>query len=153
MKFIRNFVDFFGYDKFCRFNEIVKQNGGLGKSLNKLFRMETMKTGKLVGQDKYGNKYFENDYYFYGSSRWVEYADYKNFEYDASQVPAEWYGWLHYRTDAKPYEDPVKLHTKYKWMLDHSENQSGTKGAYMPYSTTKPKIEAWNPSEVKSEKK
>ena len=34
---------------------------------------------------------------------------------------------------------------KYKWMVDHSENMSGTPGAYMPYSTTRPKIEAWDP--------
>jgi NADH:ubiquinone oxidoreductase subunit len=111
--------------------------------------MDTLKSGRLVGVDKYGNKYYENRYYFYGSSRWVEYAEYKNLEYDASQVPAEWFGWLHYRTDATPNEDAVKLHTKFKWMLDHSENQSGTKEAYMPYSTTKPKIEAWDHNEGK----
>lgn len=111
--------------------------------------MDTFKNGKLIGVDKYGNKYFENPYYFLGASRWVEYAEYKNLEYDASQVPPEWFGWLHYRTDAAPHEDIVKLNTKYKWMMDHSENQSGTTNAYMPYSTTKPKIQAWNPNEEK----
>lgn len=35
---------------------------------------------------------------------------------------------------------------KYKWMVDHSENMSGTAGAYMPYTTTKSKIEAWVPN-------
>lgn len=149
MGFLRNFTDFFGYDKLRRLNQIVKQNEGIRRSVWKLWRMETMKSGKLVGVDKYGNKYYENNYYFFGGSRWVEYPEYKNLEYDASQVPSEWFGWLHYRTDATPFEDPVKLHTKYKWMLDHSENQSGTKEAYMPYSTTKPKIEAWNQSNVK----
>lgn len=64
-------------------------------------------------------------------------------DYDASQVPPEWFGWLHYKTDLLPHEDPSR--PKYKWMIDHRENVSGTKEAYMPYSTTRPKIEAWKP--------
>lgn len=143
-------LNFFGYNKLTRLREMMKQTGGFRKSFNKIWRMDTLKTGKLVGTDKYGNKYYENRYYFVGGSRWVEYADYRNLEYDASQVPAEWYGWLHYRTDAAPFEDEVKIKTKYKWMVDHSENQTGTKNAYMPYSTTKPKFEAWTPHEAKN---
>lgn len=30
------------------------------------FRQDDLKTGTLIGVDKYGNKYFENNYYFYG---------------------------------------------------------------------------------------
>lgn len=150
MSFVRRFMDFFGYEKLVRTREIVKHNGGLKKSFLKLYLTSTLKKGRLVGADKYGNKYYENPYYFMGRSRWVEYAEYKNFDYDASQVPPEWFGWLHYRTDAAPYEDAVKLHSNYKWMLDHSENHTGTKDSYMPYSSTKPKIEAWNPNEPKS---
>lgn len=56
-----------------------------------------MKIGTLVGTDKYGNKYFENNYYFYGRNRWVEYAPHVHMAYDASQIPAEWYGWMHYK--------------------------------------------------------
>lgn len=37
----------------------------------------------------------------------------------------------------------------YKWMVDHTENQSGTFQAYMPCSTTKPKIQAWDPNAKK----
>lgn len=59
--------------------------------------MDDVKDGKLVGEDKYGNKYFENPYYFYGRNRWVEYATHYHLEYDGSQVPAEWFGWLHYK--------------------------------------------------------
>lgn len=142
-------LNFFGIKKFINLLEMVQQSGGVRKSFSKIWRMDGLKTGRLVGADKYGNKYYENRYYFFSASRWVEYAEYKNLEYDASQVSPEWHGWLHYRTDAAPFEDPVKLHAKYKWMLDHSENQSGTKDAYMPYSSTKPKIEAWNPNENK----
>lgn len=68
-------------------------------------------------------------------------------EYDGSQVPAEWFGWLHYKTDYLPMNDPTR--PKYKWMAEHTENLSGTPGQYMPYSTTRPKIEAWVPSKCK----
>lgn len=62
-----------------------------------LFRFDDLKTGTLVGTDKYGNKYYENPYYFYGRNRWVEYTDHVNMDYDGSQIPAEWYGWMHYK--------------------------------------------------------
>lgn len=45
--------------------EIIKNNS---------FRQDEVKTGTLKGTDKYGNKYYENNYYFYGRNRWVEYA-------------------------------------------------------------------------------
>jgi len=50
-----------------------------------------------VGIDKYGNKYFENPYYFYGRNRWIEFAPHVNMDYDGSMIPAEWYGWMHYK--------------------------------------------------------
>ena len=30
------------------------------------FRTDDLKFGDLVGEDKYGNKYYENNMYFYG---------------------------------------------------------------------------------------
>ncbi|KAF3683702.1 putative NADH dehydrogenase [ubiquinone] 1 alpha subcomplex subunit 12, partial [Capsicum annuum] len=52
----------------------------------------------LVGVDKFGNKYYEKlgDTQS-GRHRWVEYA--QKDRYNASQVPPEWHGWLHYITD------------------------------------------------------
>lgn len=38
------------------------------------FRMDELKMGTLVGNDKFGNKYYENKRFFYGRNRWVEYA-------------------------------------------------------------------------------
>ena len=35
---------------------------------------------------------------------------------------------------------------KRRWMAPHTENMSGTPREYVPYSTTRPKIEAWKPS-------
>lgn len=43
--------------------------------------MDEVKIGTLVGTDKYGNKYYENNRYFYGRNRWVEYSPkYGKFE-------------------------------------------------------------------------
>jgi NADH:ubiquinone oxidoreductase subunit len=38
----------------------------------------------------------------FGRHRWVEYKD--NDMYNASTVPPEWHGWLHYITDYTPSE-------------------------------------------------
>ncbi|KAG4066009.1 hypothetical protein HA402_001256 [Bradysia odoriphaga] len=132
-----------GLDKIARLFDIIRANGGIRGSLAKLYRTDDLKVGTLVGTDKYGNKYFESPYYFYGRNRWIEYAPQHHLEYDASQIPAEWYGWMHYKTDLPPDRDGKR--PQYKWMLDHSENLSGRKEQYMPYTTTRPKVEAWTP--------
>ena len=104
--------------------------------------MDTYKWGKLVGEDKYGNKYYQNDYYFVGRNRWVVYNDKVFLDYDASMIPAEWHNWMHYICDDPPTENPRVQH---KWMIDHRENLSGSNMCYIPYSTTKTKIEPWQP--------
>ncbi|XP_022124938.1 probable NADH dehydrogenase [ubiquinone] 1 alpha subcomplex subunit 12 [Pieris rapae] len=138
-----NIAKFLALDKVATFFNIIKQNGGIRGSLYKLYRQDELKDGTLVGKDKFGNKYFENPRYFYGRNRWVEYSDKFHMNYDGSQVPAEWYGWLHYKTDLPPHLDPNR--PQYKWMNDWNENISGTTGQYTPYSTTRPKVEAWEP--------
>lgn len=45
-------------------------------------------------------------------------------------------------TDTPPsVEPPIQR----SWMSDHRENATGTSRRYVPYSTTRPKIEAWTP--------
>ncbi|KAL0117475.1 hypothetical protein PUN28_010356 [Cardiocondyla obscurior] len=132
-----------GFDKVANLFRAVRDNGGIIGSVKTLFRVDELKTGTLIGEDKYGNRYYENNAYFVGRNRWVIYADRVGLNYDGSQVPAEWFGWLHYKTDLPPYKDPSR--PKYKWMIDHQQNLSGTDQAYMPYSTTRPKIEPWRP--------
>merc|ERR1719471_1729604 len=73
-------------------------------------------------------------------------------DYDGSMVPAEWFGWLHYKTDKPPTEKAPVAHP---WIQEHTANTSGSSAgsstlmgssnAYMPYTTTKPKIESWVP--------
>lgn len=148
MKFLGKVFIYFGADKIVRSFRDIRANGGLISSVKKLYRMETFRSGKLIGEDEYGNKYYEDPSFFFGRNRWVEYAKHRNLEYDASQVPSEWHGWLHYMTDFPPEKSPTIAQTKtYKWMLDHSENLSGTKDAYMPYDTTRPKIHGWDPKQ------
>ena len=93
--------------------------------------------GKFVGEDKYGNKYYKNDQYPVGQNRWVVHNDKTYFEYDGSQIPAEWHNWLHYVCDDTPIENP---RVQYKWLAPHRENMSDTTSSYVPYSTTPTKI-------------
>ena len=54
------------------------------------------KRGRLVGQDEYGNRYYEakdaRDSYDGRRRRWVIYNGYA----EASKVPPDWHGWLHH---------------------------------------------------------
>ncbi|KYM79897.1 putative NADH dehydrogenase [ubiquinone] 1 alpha subcomplex subunit 12 [Atta colombica] len=140
-----NLTKLLGLDKFVTLFRTIRDHGGIIGSFKTLYRVDELKSGTLVGEDKYGNRYYENNIHFIGRNRWVIYADKVGLNYDGSQVPPEWFGWLHYKTDLPPHEDPSR--PKYKWMMDHQQNMSGTDQAYMPYSTTRPKIEPWRPSQ------
>ena len=128
--------------KLANFRAAIKQNGGFVGSYLKLFRQDEIKFGECVGEDKFGNKYFYNKYYMLGRSRWVEYSPQYGHDYDGSHVPAEWHRWLSYISDETPVQQPP---IPRKWRIDHIENKSGTNEEFVPYSTTKPKIEAWQP--------
>ena len=80
----------------------------------------TLFTGKLIGTDEFGNKYYLNS----KGKRWVIY---KNL-IESSSIPAEWHLWIHYLTEKKPPND-IK---KFTWQKKHEENQTGTKNAYKP---------------------
>ncbi len=84
-------------------------------------RLYTLFRGNNVGEDSFGNQYYENK----KGRRWVVYSGYS----EASQVPAQWHGWLHYSYDNRPGNDPL---THYDWELPHKENQTGTENAYAP---------------------
>ncbi len=45
-------------------------------------------------------------------------------------------------TDDPPTKVPP---TPRDWIIDHKENFTGTPKEYVPYSTTRPKIQAWVP--------
>ncbi len=88
--------------------------------------------GEQVGTDLAGNRYFrskkpvKSGQPFAGSERrWVIYAGAN----DASNVPAEWHGWLHGSLDGIPesHLPPPRI-----WETDHTPNATGTTSAYRP---------------------
>lgn len=106
--------------------------------------------GRLVGKDGYGNKYYvaRSEKNSIGhNKRWVIY----NGVAEASKVPAEWHGWLHYTTDVMPTQKP---RLAYSWLKEHLPNLTGTKRAYLPSghinsgkerAATVADYEAWKP--------
>ncbi|XP_017659820.1 PREDICTED: NADH dehydrogenase [ubiquinone] 1 alpha subcomplex subunit 12 isoform X2 [Lepidothrix coronata] len=116
-------------------------------------RVNDLKTGNLIGTDKYGNKYYEDTRNFFGRHRWVVYTEEMNgkntfWEVDGSMVPPEWHRWLHSMTDDPPTTHPP-VARKFIWE-NHKFNLSGTPGQYVPYSTTRKKIQEWIPPKTAS---
>ena len=92
-------------------------------------RFTVAKRGVFVGDDEFGNKYYEakdaSDSYDRHKRRWVIYNGYA----EASRVPPDWSGWLHYTIDEPPTLDPLK---RQSWEKPHLPNLSGTLHAYRP---------------------
>uniref|UniRef100_A0A8C4PTB4 NADH dehydrogenase [ubiquinone] 1 alpha subcomplex subunit 12 n=1 Tax=Equus asinus asinus TaxID=83772 RepID=A0A8C4PTB4_EQUAS len=80
--------------------------------------------------------------------RWVIYTTEMNgkntyWDVDGSMVPPEWHRWLHSMTDDPPTTKPPTAR-KFIW-TNHKFNVSGTPEQYVPYSTTRKKIQEWVP--------
>ena len=84
-------------------------------------RLQIFFLGKLVGEDKNGNKYYESK----SGRRWVIY----NGEVEASKIPNEWYSWMHYMNNKIENDHNLE---KYKWQKPHKPNLTGTDSAYYP---------------------
>lgn len=121
---------------------ILQQVGGYRNAFQRVLRESNVRVGTKIGEDKYGNTYYENKSYFMGRSRFVDFPYKGRLEFDGSQIPPEWHRWMHYMTDDPPTSTPP---TQQKFSIDHIKNTSGSNDCYVPYSTTKPKIEAWKP--------
>ena len=80
----------------------------------------TLFTGKLVGKDEFGNKYYSNS----KGKRWVIYTN----RVESSKIPPEWHLWIHFLTNNKPSNNLIK----FKWQKKHEENLSGTAKAHKP---------------------
>ena len=52
--------------KFQNAAAIIKQNGGMWKTLQSFYRIDDAKDGELVGTDRNGNRYYQNKRYFIG---------------------------------------------------------------------------------------
>ncbi|MGG5807904.1 NADH:ubiquinone oxidoreductase subunit NDUFA12 [Falsiroseomonas sp. CW058] len=105
-------------------------------------------SGRKVGQDRFGNTYYESrgTYMAYGRTRrWVLYVG----GAEATKVPPEWHAWLHHTTDA-----PLPEAKRHPWMVEHRPNPTGTANAYRPVghdyvagrrAPTTGDYEAWTP--------
>lgn len=89
----------------------------------------TMLSGaKKVGIDSGGNRYFAAPARsgYTRERRWVLYCGAP----EASKVPPEWHGWLHYQTDEIP--DSSKSSFRRSWQKPHQQNMTGTTQAWRP---------------------
>ncbi|THG05431.1 hypothetical protein TEA_011825 [Camellia sinensis var. sinensis] len=127
----------------CRDGALAKghrraSGGGLRRLNSSALRKEISRQTKihnigatLVGVDKFGNKYYEKlGETQYGRHRWVEYA--LKDRYNASQVPAEWHGWLHFITDHTG--DELLMLKPKRYGVEHKENLSGEGDEYIYHS-------------------
>eukprot|EP01147_Barroeca_monosierra_P006912 gene6912-9546_t len=112
------------------------QRVGWKQVVKDLSREGKLMPGTLVGVDAHGNRYYEDRDQLYGQDRRVDYA---SSEVDGSQIPGEWHRWVHHMTD----DLPDSTEPRKKWQTSHTPNYTGTVNQYVPYSTTKPKIEPW----------
>ena len=94
-------------------------------------RLLIARQGRFVGSDELGNRYYEQ---IAGKGRpgplgrprrWVTYTDLA----EASKVPPEWHGWLHYTVETPPTEE---RYTPRPWEKPHRPNMTGTPEAYRP---------------------
>ncbi len=98
-------------------------------------RLVILFSGKLVGKDNFGNKYYETK----KGKRFVIY----NGEVDASKIPNEWYSWMHFT-----YNKIENVHEfkKFEWQKPHTANLTGSNEAYSPKNNTdaiKKKYKTW----------
>ncbi|HVW58338.1 MAG TPA: NADH:ubiquinone oxidoreductase subunit NDUFA12 [Rhizobiaceae bacterium] len=111
-------------------------------------RFFTWRFGKRVGEDEFGNVYYEGTTDSEGRTRrWVIYKGYS----EASDIPPGWHGWIHHRVDVPPTEENYKPR---EWQKPHLPNLTGTTAAYRPKGSIlgqsrRPRVDgdydAWTP--------
>ena len=107
-------------------------------------------TSNYVGEDEFGNKYYEGKNSVLGRKR--RFVIYKGSA-EPSKIPAEWHGWMHRNTDVAP----VNINThKHAWQKTHLPNLTGTKYSYFPSGSLKSTgqrvkvssdYQAWSPNQ------
>ena len=118
-----------------------------GTTLNT--RFYTWRKGTRVGEDEFGNVYYQGGTDSEGRTRrWVQYNGYS----EASTIPPGWHGWIHHKVDVAPVDDDYK---PYEWQKPHLQNLTGTPAAYRPRGSIvtneeRPRVsgdyDAWTPN-------
>ncbi|WP_444464414.1 NADH:ubiquinone oxidoreductase subunit NDUFA12 [Rhodobacter capsulatus] len=102
----------------------------------------TARHGVKVGEDAEGNCYYQSKD---GKRRWVIY----NGEVQASRIPPDWHGWIHFTWNEPPTKAPLDHKP---WELPHQPNQTGLATAFVPPGSlrradpvARTDYEAWQP--------
>lgn len=85
-------------------------------------KLFTARNGEKVGEDSLGNVYYRNAD---DTRRWVIY----DTESQASNVSADWHGWLHHTFREPPTELSLR---QWPWQKERVPNMTGTDAAYRP---------------------
>lgn len=111
-------------------------------------RFHTWRHGEKVGEDEFGNVYYQGGRDSEGRTRrWVIYKNYS----EASQIPPGWHGWIHHRVATPPSQEDYKARA---WQKPHEPNLTGTPRAYRPKGSVlnperRPRVtgdyDAWTP--------
>lgn len=111
-------------------------------------RFHTWRYGTKVGQDEFGNIYYEGGVNSDGQTRrWVIF----NGKSEASAIPPGWHGWMHHRVDVAPSSEDYKPRD---WQKPYQPNLTGTPSAYRPKGSVlgtghRPQVtgdyDAWTP--------
>ncbi|MGB6117333.1 MAG: NADH:ubiquinone oxidoreductase subunit NDUFA12 [Mesorhizobium sp.] len=89
-------------------------------------RFSTWRFGTKVGEDEFGNVYYQGGKDSEGRTRrWVIYKGYA----EASSIPAGWHGWIHHRVDTPPSQEDYQPR---EWQKPFEANPTGTPNAYRP---------------------
>ena len=92
--------------------------------------IKTIFTGKFVGRDEFGNKYYKNK----GNERWVIYSG----KVEPTKITKDWFLWMHHTIDKIPDKNDSKKN--YAWEKKHTENFTGTDKRHKPIKIKKNEI-------------
>ena len=84
-------------------------------------RISILFFGKFVGEDSFGNKYYQ-------TKKGKRFVIYKG-EVDASKIPSEWYSWMHFTPNKIENKHDLE---KFDWQKPHKSNPTGSSEAYSP---------------------
>ncbi len=91
-------------------------------------RLAIWRFGQFVGDDEFGNRYYVQKTGVGPTGKPRRWVTYKTLS-EPTQVPPDWYGWLHYTVDTPPTQESYH---KRPWQKPHRMNMTGTAGAYRP---------------------
>lgn len=112
-------------------------------------RFHTWRHGTRVGEDEFGNIYYQGGKDSEGRTRrWVIYSGYS----EATTIPPGWHGWIHHRVDTPPNQENYQ---PYEWQKPHQQNLTGSAAAWRPKGSLlgnarRPQVtgdyDAWTPN-------